>query len=162
MSGNGVVVGVDGSDESRAALRFAVREAHRRSTVLQVISAFESPEHWAAGYGVALGPSSAEVETAVLAQTQRAVDDALRGDPEPPTTQVRAVAGGAARVLLEATRDADLLVVGHRGCGGFTSMMLGSVSLQCVLHARCPVTIVQPQTHRGDPEWAALSARAES
>jgi nucleotide-binding universal stress UspA family protein len=58
--------------------------------------------------------------------------------------RVRAVPGPPAAMLIEQSRGADLLVVGHRGRGGFASATLGSVSLQCVLHAACPVTVVRP------------------
>ena len=57
--------------------------------------------------------------------------------------------GPAAKVLLEASEGADLLVVGSRGLGGFSGLLLGSVSQQCSLHAHCPVVIVRPQDERG-------------
>jgi nucleotide-binding universal stress UspA family protein len=60
------------------------------------------------------------------------------------SVDVEAVAGGPAPVLLDAAEGADLLVLGHRGRGAFSSAVLGSVGLQCVLHATCPVTIVRP------------------
>jgi nucleotide-binding universal stress UspA family protein len=65
-----------------------------------------------------------------------------RGGPDVPV-EVQGIVGSPAKVLLEQACDADLLVLGHRGLGGFASAMLGSVGLQCVLHAQGPVTIVR-------------------
>jgi nucleotide-binding universal stress UspA family protein len=62
---------------------------------------------------------------------------------------VRALAGNPAQVLLEQAADADLLVVGHRGLGSIAGTWLGSVGLQCVLHATCPVAVVRPSAVRG-------------
>jgi nucleotide-binding universal stress UspA family protein len=70
--------------------------------------------------------------------------------------EVRVVEGRPAHVLLDEAADADLLVVGHRGRGGFASVCLGSVGLQCVLHATCPVTVVRP-TAPADAELAPAS-----
>ena len=75
------------------------------------------------------------------------VDDALRerggAGPDVPV-EVLALGGSPGHVLVEQSRDADLLVVGHRGRGGFRSALLGSVGLQCVLYASVPVTVVRP------------------
>ena len=60
-------------------------------------------------------------------------------------TEVVTLPGPAAKALIEQAADADLLVVGHRGRGGFKSAVLGSVGLHCVLHATCPVTVVRPE-----------------
>lgn len=64
-------------------------------------------------------------------------------EPMPDRVEVLGAAGLPAPTLIDLSSDADLLVVGSRGHGGFASMALGSVSLQCVLHARCPVTVVR-------------------
>lgn len=71
------------------------------------------------------------------------VVEALAGEPDLPKLDVRAVAGSPWQVLIEAASDADLLVVGHRGRGGLSSALLGSVSLQCVIHAPCSVLVVR-------------------
>ena len=60
-------------------------------------------------------------------------------------TELVTLPGPAAKALIDQSRDADLLVLGHRGRGGFKSAVLGSVGLHCVLHATCPVTIVRPE-----------------
>jgi nucleotide-binding universal stress UspA family protein len=120
--GNGrIVVGVDGSSGGRAALSYALQDAARRDAAVEVVVAFAT------------------------AETLADVSGELAGSVEHlPSVTVTAVGGGAAVALLRAAHDADLLVVGSRGRGGFASMVLGSVSMQCVLHAGCPVTVVHP------------------
>jgi len=77
-----------------------------------------------------------------------AVDD-VPGLSDVPV-EILALPGAPARVLIEQSQGAALLVVGHRGRGGFKSAMLGSVGMQCVLHATCPVTVVRPQQEPAD------------
>jgi nucleotide-binding universal stress UspA family protein len=78
------------------------------------------------------------------AVVQRMVDEVTGTDPVPVLLQVEPTAGHPAQVLLTAAEGADLLVLGHRGRGVLLSALLGSIGLQCVLHAPCPVTIVRP------------------
>jgi nucleotide-binding universal stress UspA family protein len=73
--------------------------------------------------------------------------------------EVVGVSGHPATELIERSREADLLVLGHRGLGGLASAFLGSVGLNCVLHAQCPVLIVRP-TYRAEPSPATGDARA--
>jgi nucleotide-binding universal stress UspA family protein len=141
-----IVVGVDGSDGSRTALEFALEEAVRRGAAVRVVSALPEAGYWATSYGLSpelLNKLSAEVE-----KTARDMVDAVvreRGDALADVpVEVRGRGGTPAQVLLSQSSDADLLVVGHRGRGGFRSALLGSVSMQCVLHAPVPVTVVRP------------------
>ena len=142
----GIVVGVDGSPESYAALRFALKDAVRRHTAVRVVSAYVPPEYWAVSYGLTTLPTLEDLVQESTQVGQEAVDAAVAADPELSAvpTEVIAVPGPAAKALIEQAVDADLLVVGHRGRGGFKSAVLGSVGLHCVLHATCPVTIVRP------------------
>jgi nucleotide-binding universal stress UspA family protein len=142
-----VVVGVDGSPESHAALRFALEDAARRRTGVRVVSAYVPPEYWAVSYGLVTLPTLEDLVEDSAQVGQAAVDAAVADAPELAAvpTEVVALPGPAAKALIEQAKDADLLVVGHRGRGGFKSAVLGSVGLHCVLHATCPVTIVRPE-----------------
>jgi nucleotide-binding universal stress UspA family protein len=142
-----VVVGVDGSPESRVALRFALEDAARRGALLRVVTAYVSPEYWAAAYGLSALPTVEEVVGEHEAVAREAVDAVVADEPALADVPVEVVAspGPPARALIDQARGAELLVLGHRGRGGFASALLGSVGLQCVLHALCPVTIVRPE-----------------
>ncbi|MBV9315774.1 MAG: universal stress protein [Pseudonocardia sp.] len=141
-----VVVGVDDSPGGRAALAYALREGTLRGAEVEVISAFASPDYWAcdATQGWAAAPTIEEIREDVLRHVEQIVAHvrAQLGDAGATDVRVRAVGSSAAAALIDASRGAELLVVGSRGRGGFASMLLGSVSLQCVLHATCPVTVV--------------------
>jgi nucleotide-binding universal stress UspA family protein len=84
-----------------------------------------------------------QVRAAALVRLRQFVAEvAAEGPQPPPVVHVHAVVGAAADVLIRESHGADLLVVGSRGHGGFASMLLGSVGMQCALHASCPVTVV--------------------
>jgi len=144
---NTIVVGVDGSPESQVALRFALEDAHRRGARVRAVTAYLSPEFWAASYGIAALPTIEDVvedNVTVARDTLNAVveDSPMLGEVP---VDVVALPGAPASVLIEESQGATLLVVGHRGRGGFKSAVLGSVGMHCVLHATCPVTVVRPQ-----------------
>ncbi|MDT7555037.1 MAG: hypothetical protein QOI16_3577 [Pseudonocardiales bacterium] len=152
-----VVVGVDGSACARTALEFGLEEAARRDAMLDVVSVAVTPEYWLVGIGMASSgvtvPAREQVVNAVQREAEQLVADVVgeRGaDAARVDVRVRAVSGPPAATLIEQARGADLLVVGHRGRGGFASATLGSVSLHCVLHATCPVTIVRPSLQVAD------------
>jgi len=141
-----IVVGVDGSDGGAAALAFAASEAALRNARLRVVSAWEVPMPVAAGYGVDfpahLDPATQE---AFRVRAERIANDAAAAAQGlQPALDVEAVAilGQPADALLAQSDGADFVVVGRRGLGGFTSLLLGSVSQQVVQHATCPVVIV--------------------
>jgi nucleotide-binding universal stress UspA family protein len=138
-----IVVGFDGSDESEKALAWATGEAKLRNAKLKLVSAWEiTGLVYAYGYVPSISPSLEEEarERAQLLLDERAeqVRATTGVDVETETRQ-----GQAADALVEAANGADLLVVGSRGHGGFTGLLLGSVSTQCAHHARCPVVIVR-------------------
>jgi nucleotide-binding universal stress UspA family protein len=142
--GDGVVVGVDGSGSSVSALRHAADEACRRDVVLHVVRAWSMrtvprPADCPPGRV----PSIVEYEQAALRQTKELVDDVL-GDTPKCEVGVHVVHAPAAQALMAAAEKAELLVVGHRGGGGFGGLLLGSVAEQCVRHAHCPVLVVRP------------------
>jgi nucleotide-binding universal stress UspA family protein len=132
-----IVVGVDGSDCSRTALEFALEEAVRRQAALRVVSALPEAEYWATASG--MSPSLLEELSADVGKVTREMVEGVVRER-----------GGAV---------ADLLVVGHRGRGGFRSAVLGSVGLQCVLHASVPVTVVRPEPQPAAPRHQRAETR---
>lgn len=137
-----IVVGVDGSDDSKEALRWALAEAELRGSTVQAVHAWSLPIAFGGPYmpPQALDPSAIRDRAQELLDA--AVDD-VAGE-SPPVAVERVVGqGAAADVLVRAAEYADLLVVGSRGHGGFSGLLLGSVSQQCAQHARCAVVIVR-------------------
>lgn len=146
----GIIVGVDGSDDAQRALEWAMREAAIRRAPLTVITVHpEAIGAWG------LRPISYPEDQEEQERARRAAEEAvektvsqLPAESRPESVTVRAVSGIAANELVNASRDADLLVVGARGHGGFARLMMGSVSTQVSHHAACPVTIVPSEHHR--------------
>ncbi|KAF0959412.1 universal stress protein [Rhodococcus sp. T7] len=138
-----VVVGVDGSDSSRSALSWAAAEARLRNGQLVVITCWTAPV-FVAGLNPALYERDSFIHVAETIQRQ-AVKDAGAADV-PIRTQI--VEGQPASVLVAASRDADLLVVGSRGQGGFAGLHLGSVPGHLVHHALCPVLVLREPSER--------------
>jgi nucleotide-binding universal stress UspA family protein len=126
-----------------AALRVAIAEASRRGVLLRVVTACDQPNYWALPAGPPSTISEREIVDDARLATQSVVEQVLTDEAAPPKIEVLVEAGPAVKVLVDAAQQADLLVVGHRGRGGFSSMLLGSVGLQCVLHAPCTVTVVR-------------------
>ncbi|RAX16283.1 universal stress protein [Pseudarthrobacter sp. AG30] len=133
-----IVVGVDGSAESRFAVEWAVTEARLRHGQVRAVTAWEYPPE-AAGMEAMIWDSNIFEPTARGMQT-----DTLKGaDTEGVDVTGDVVQGPTVTVLINASMDADLLVVGSRGHGGFTGLLLGSVSTQVLHHAACPVLVVR-------------------
>jgi nucleotide-binding universal stress UspA family protein len=138
----GIIVGVDGSGHSQRALEWAVKEAAVRHVPLTVLTVHPS----IVGYfgGVVTTPQDVEqterVRVAVRAEADKVLA-ALEG-PHPESVEIRAVHGFPVEELINASKEADLVVLGSRGVGGFTRMMLGSTAGQVVQHAHCPATVV--------------------
>lgn len=134
-----IVVGIDGSPSSKAALRWAIRQARLAGCAVDAVTAW----HYPTGYG--WGPI-ADGAVDFEADAKKTLADALNEvsglEPEVPVRPL-VTEGHAAEVLLAAAKGADMLVVGSRGHGGFSSALLGSVSLYCVLHAHCPVLVLR-------------------
>ena len=144
-----IVVGVDHSAGAKAALVFANEEARLRGATIRAVHA------WQYGYigptGLegripAIGADVDQLRSTAVAALEASVREAL------PDTDVEiklhVVQGAPAGVLVQESRDADLLVVGSRGHGGFLGLLLGSVSQQCAHHAECPVVIVHPKREK--------------
>ncbi len=138
-----IVVGVDGSPQSREALRWAVEQARVTRGVVEAVTAWEYPAAY--GWSVPVAPEElARAAGQGLADTVAEVVDADR----PVEIRERVRCGNAVQVLLEAAQGAELLVVGSRGHDGFTGALLGSVGQHCVQHAPCPVVVRRGHTER--------------
>jgi len=140
-----IVVGIDGSEESKQAMHWAVAEAKLRGAPLRVVHTWTFP-YMAAGPG--LDPVlDADVIEDVRRAAEKLVESELAelGSALSGVDVERTVVeGAAAPALIKAAEGADLLVVGSRGRGGFAGLLLGSVSQQCAHHAPCPLVIVPP------------------
>lgn len=154
-----IVVAVDGSDSSRAALRWAIDEAHYRQCAVEIVTAYLPTYVPAApdfGY-VPLDPIDLVDE--VRKMQDSLVQEVLIGAGAPSVLiEQRLIKGRASDTLIEASANAALLVVGNRGRGGFRGLLLGSVSHQIAQHATCPVVIIRPdmdldtgEPHTGEP-----------
>lgn len=140
-----VVVGVDGSDSSKAALSWAFRQARLTGAALEPVIAWEFPANY--GYPLPV-PVDTDLEEFATEVVTRAVAGVSSPD-EQVTISPKVAEGDAARVLLDASAGADLLAVGSRGHGGFAGTLLGSVSQHCAHHATVPVLIIRdPGTSR--------------
>ena len=133
-----IIVGVDGSPASVDTLRWAARQAQLTGGTLEAIISWEYPPQYGSEYVY-----MEDVNWADLARTtlEAAVTDAAIGDPSTCTLTV--TEGHPAQVLEMASSEADLLVIGSRGRGGFTGLLLGSVSEHVIAHADCPVVVIR-------------------
>lgn len=139
----GIVVGVDGSVHSERALDWAMREAAIRSAPLTVLTIH--PVSLSISGRATLrypedNPEEEKSRQAVEEMVEKAA--AQLGAGRPASVTVRVVSGTVAEEIINASLDADLLVLGSRGTGGFARLLLGSVSSQAAQHAHCPVVIV--------------------
>ena len=139
-----IVVGVDGSDSSRAALQWAYEEAAHHGASLTAVSTWHPPTlPMSAGYG-SMPPEGFETQPE---RDAREMLERLTADLEPRTPEVDVrisiSKGSPAKVLIDMSQGADLMVVGSRGHGGFAGMLLGSVSNHVVAHAACPVVVLR-------------------
>ena len=134
-----IVVGVDGSPSSCEALRWAARQAVLTGSVLEAVIAWRDPASYA-GYSWLIADTSYADPAAKTLRV--AVANTLKPEGGITVRQL-VVEGNPARVLLDAADGADLLVLGHRGHGGFDGMLLGSVTQHCVSHSPCPVVVIR-------------------
>ena len=139
-----IVVGVDGSSYSEKALHWAAFLGLSLGARVQAVAAWDYP----AAFGWASVPSDWDPEKDMEKVLQEAVREAF-GNRPPANLDLEVREGGAARVLIEASRGATMLVVGSRGHGGFAGLLLGSVSANVAEHASCPVLIIHGD--RGAP-----------
>jgi nucleotide-binding universal stress UspA family protein len=141
---NQVVVGVDGSEDSRRALQWASEEASMHGAELLAVSSWTqlllvpTPQH----SGVTWETDPTRLAENTKAMLDKTLSEAL-GDSPSISVKSSVVEGNPAKVLIDLSGSADLLVVGSRGVGGFTGLLLGSVSQHVAAHAQCTVTVVR-------------------
>jgi nucleotide-binding universal stress UspA family protein len=140
----GIVVAIDGSEHSHAVLEWAMKQAalqHALLTVLTVHLVAES--YWTRSPIIYPRDQSEQEKSRQAAQDAVNMTASRLGDEAPAAVKVCAVSGIPAQEIINASGDADLVVVGSRGGGGFAGLLMGSVSTQVVHHAACPVVVVR-------------------
>jgi nucleotide-binding universal stress UspA family protein len=139
----GILVGIDGSSHSLRALEWAVSEAAIRQVPLTVLTVQQAlTGFWGAPV---VYPGDADLTEQAKKVAQEETDqtlDKLGAGSRPPSVSVVAVLGAPAEEILSAAEDADMIVVGSRGAGGFKKLLMGSVSTQVTHHARRPVVVI--------------------
>jgi nucleotide-binding universal stress UspA family protein len=135
-----IVVGVDGSASSRSALRWAINHASLTGAAVHAVAAWDFPAFYS-WEGGALPPQ--DFEEMARTGLEEAVEDIVRSARVPVPVRREVRHGHPTRVLIDAAKDADLLVVGSRGHSSFYAALLGSVSQRCAQHARTPVVIIR-------------------
>ena len=133
-----IVVGVDGFESSKAALRWAIRQAKLTGAVVEAITAWHIP----VGTGWAPTPDMPDYQEDAFAVLTEAINEMSTVDPDVQVCP-RVVEGRAGQVLVDAADGADLLVVGSRGHRGLAEALLGSVGQHCANNASCPVVIMR-------------------
>jgi nucleotide-binding universal stress UspA family protein len=143
MKMSGIVVGIDGSDHSRKALEWAAREAGMRHVPLTVLAVHQAVT---GSFGHVVNYPGDEDLTKKVGDAARQETDNVLGAIEdaarPETVNVVSRNGLPAEEILQAAADADMVVVGSRGAGGFKQLLMGSVSSQVTHHAHCPVVVI--------------------
>ncbi len=140
-----IVVGVEGSGGAKAALRWAITQASAQGATVDVVTAW-APTYVAASPDFSYVPvPPVDVEQEINAMQKRVVDEVIgQVDASGVNIVCRLVRGRPVDSLIEASKEAQMLVVGSRGRGGFRGLLLGSVSQQLAQHASCPLVIVRP------------------
>lgn len=159
-----VVVGIDGSASARAALRVAVLEARRSGAAVEAVAAYDSGGRWTE-LDERVAPSFAGIPADVEHGAAALVDEVLaelRAEGPEPVPEVRPVVveGSPAQVLVDRSHEAALLVVGNRGHGGVRGLLLGSVTLRCLVSAACPVLVVHDRSDRPAQDAGRAAAAA--
>lgn len=152
---SGVVVGVDGSETSRAALRAGLLEAARLDTDVEVVAAYLISDYWPTAYPIALAPLI-DVDEEVRKRADQVVQAVVGELSEElgarmPKLRLEVIEGSTVDVLVGRGQSAQLLVLGTRGHGSIRGLLLGSVALRAAMHSSCPVLLVPPSSGRPAP-----------
>lgn len=140
-----IVVGIDASEHSVRALRWALNQARLQGAELELVQVFQAPDTGALP-GFRPSVNDDEVRESLAQILEDALEQASDGDTHGVEVRRTIAAGNPAAVLCDIAEDADLVVVGARGMGGFKGLVVGSVSQQVVGHAPCPVVVVAPES----------------
>ena len=143
MAHDVIVVGIDGSEASKARYRWAVEEARLRHAHIQAVHAWWVVPMLKPGGQLAPDATDSGAEDAIRTHLGTFVTETVGEQTEVEITPVAVQGEQASVALVDAAKDADLLVVGSRGAGGFSGLLLGSISQQCAHHAPCPIVIVR-------------------
>jgi len=137
-----IVVGVDGSASSKAALAWAIQQAMLTGATVEAVIGWHYPTAYGGVPFAPIGVMDTDFAGMAARVLGKAISDTV--DPASPVKVSSTVReGNAAQILLDVADGAELLVVGSRGHGGFTEALIGSVSQNCVHHAKCPVVIIR-------------------
>ena len=131
-----IVVGVDGSPESLKAVEWAAGYAKASAGTLELLTTWAHP----VSYGLPLSVGGLDLEARAREMVEKVAADV---DLPPEQVRITVVNAAAPTELVRRSHEADLIVVGPRGHGGFAELLLGSVSAYCVHHAQCPVVVVR-------------------
>lgn len=134
-----ILVGVDGSPGSLHALRWAVNQARKTDATIDAVIVWESP--YATGEGLYTPMEEKRFADAARKRLAEAVERVTH-DQSSGDVHLIVLRGDPAQILCSWSAEAELLVLGTRGIGGFAGLLLGSVSAKCAQHSRCPVVIV--------------------
>lgn len=145
-----IVVGIDDSRGARAALAWAARHAQSTGSRLRVVYAYEFRVAWIDAYAADVPEWSARAREAAEETLEQVVSDVLEPGAR-DEAEIEVVEGSPVDVLHDESRDAAMLVVGSRGRGGFSGLLLGSVSQRVAQHAECPVVIVPAPAEDSPP-----------
>jgi nucleotide-binding universal stress UspA family protein len=138
-----IVVGVDGSDGSEVALRWAIDESVCRSATLTVVTTWTAlPPPIVYPFAGFPDRDPGDLHEAAMSALGEIVGRVLQDSPNLPV-ELLAIPGDTAKVLIEQSRDADLVVVGARGTGGISDWLLGSVSHKVAQHSHCSVAVIR-------------------
>ena len=144
---SGIIVGVDGSGHSQRALEWAMQEAAIRHAPLTVLTVHEAVRAYSGGVASYPDDPARTVEAQKAAQAE--ADKVLSGlaGAHPESVTIKAVHGFPVEELINASRDADMIVLGSRGGGGFSRLLVGSTATQVTHHAQCPVVLIPAGEH---------------
>lgn len=145
MTSKPIVVGVDNSQGSAVALKWAATEAALRRCPVRAVTCWSLPALYGVDVVALAGLDIAGIEREAAAMLAKAVGTAISGLPNPPVIEQVVIGGLASQEIVTQGKDAEMIVVGSRGHGGFRGLLLGSTATQVIHHAPCPVVVCREE-----------------